>query len=45
MRSIASFFTFIFKGIWIEEYKYRVGPSAFADNANSLYVSFKTQVF
>lgn len=38
-------FTFTFKGIWVEEYEKRVGSSAFADNANTPYVSFQTQAF
>lgn len=38
-------FTFIFKGIWVEESENRVGWSASADNANMYYVSFKAQAF
>lgn len=38
-------FTFIFKGIWVEEHENRVGSSAFADNADTHYGSFQTQAF
>lgn len=34
-------FTFIFRGIWVKEYENRVSSSAFADNANTHYVSFQ----
>lgn len=37
-------FTFIFKGIWVEEYENRAGQNAFADNANVHDVSFQPQL-